>query len=344
MSISNNMENRQKKPKFKPNPKLKLMDQTRQVLRYHHYALRTEKTYCEWIIRYIKFHGGKIHPAQMGKSEIDAFLSHLATQGKVSASTQRQALNAIIFLYRHVLDQPIEEQLEPVKAKKRIRPPVVMSKTEVQRVIVNIEGTHLLMARLLYGCGLRLMECIRLRVQDLDFERNIIYIRHAKGGKDRTTLFPESLQEDLRFHLEKVKRLHDEDLADGYGEVYLPGALAKKYPSAAGEFRWQYVFPGKNLSIDPRSKVKRRHHVLESGLQKAVKAAVNKAGITKRISCHTFRHSFATHLLEDGVNIRVVQELMGHADVKTTEIYTHVMVKDLSAVSSPLDRLSENPT
>ena len=336
MAISNNMEN---KPKFKPDPKLKLMDQVRQVLRYHHYAYRTEQTYGDWIIRYIKFHGSQIHPAQMGKVHIEAFLSHLATQGQVSASTQRQALNAIIFLYRHVLDQPIEDQLEPVKARRHARPPTVMTQSEVQRVLSYIKGTHLLMAKILYGCGLRLMECIRLRVQDLDPDRNILYARDAKGGKDRTTVFPQSIQAELRQHLEKVKCLHDEDLVKGFGEVYLPTALAKKYPSASREFRWQYVFPAKNMSRDPRSDAVRRHHVLESGLQKAVKTAVDKAGITKRVSCHTFRHSFATHLLENGVNIRVVQELMGHADVKTTEIYTHVMEKDISAVSSPLDRL-----
>ena len=275
----------------------------------------------------------------MGKVHIDAFLSHLATHGQVSASTQKQALNAIIFLYRQVLNQPIEDQLEPVKARRRVRPPTVMTQSEVQRVMGHMGGTHLLMAKILYGCGLRLMECVRLRVQDLDLDRNILYVRDAKGGKDRTKVFPQSIQAELRLHLEKVKRLHDGDIAEGFGEAYLPMALAKKYPTASREFRWQYVFPAKNLSRDPRSEATRRHHVLESGLQKAVKAAVNKAGITKRVSCHTFRHSFATHLLENGVNIRVVQELMGHADVKTTEIYTHVMDKDISAVSSPLDRL-----
>lgn len=330
------MEN---KPKFKPDPNLKLMDQVRQVLRYHHYAYSTEQTYCSWILRYIKFHGGQTHPANMGKVHIDNFLSRLATHDHVSASTQRQALNAVIFLYRHVLHQPIEEQLEPVRAKRHVRPPTVMSQSEVQRVLSFMEGTHRLMAKILYGCGLRLMECVRLRVQDLDFDRNILYVRDAKGGKDRTTVFPQSIQTELRNHLEKVKRLHDEDLSRGFGEVYLPTALAKKYPSAPREFRWQYVFPSKNLSRDPRGEAVRRHHVLESGLQKAVKTAVNKAGITKRVSCHTFRHSFATHLLENGVNIRVVQELMGHADVKTTEIYTHVMAKDITSVSSPLDRL-----
>lgn len=330
------MEN---KRKFRPDPSLKLMDQVRQVLRYHHYAYRTEQTYCDWIVRYIKYFGAKKHPQDMGKTEIDAYLSHLATERKVSASTQRQALNAIIFLYRHVLDQPIAEQIEPTRAKRHPRPPVVMTKNEVRRVLAQMQGIHLLMAKMLYGAGLRLMECIRLRVKDLDFERKLIYVRSAKGNKDRTTLFPKSIQLEMRHQLEKVKRSHDEDLVQGYGRVYLPEALARKYPHAAQEFRWQYMFPAKKRSVDPRTRVERRHHVLESGLQKAVKVAVDRAGITKRVGCHTFRHSFATHMLEDGVNIRVLQELMGHADVKTTEIYTHVMEKNLSAVLSPLDDL-----
>ena len=330
------MEN---KSKFRPDPDLKLMDQVREVLRYHHYAYRTESTYCDWIVRYIKYFGAQKHPRDMGKTEIDAFLSHLATERKVSASTQRQALNAIVFLYRHVLDQPIEGQIEPTRAKRYPRPPVVMTKNEVKRVLAHMQGIHLLMAKLLYGAGLRLMECVRLRVQDLDLERSLIYLRAAKGNKDRTTLFPNSIQPEMRRQLEKVKLLHDEDLAQGYGGVYLPEALARKYPHAAQEFRWQYVFPAKRRSVDPRTAVERRHHVLESGLQKAVKVAVDRAGITKRVGCHTFRHSFATHMLEDGVNIRVLQELMGHADVKTTEIYTHVMEKDISATVSPLDSM-----
>jgi integron integrase len=327
------------KLKFRPNPDLKIMDQVRQVLRYHHYAYRTEQTYCDWIVRYIRFFGAKRHPKEMGKKEIEAFLSHLATEGKVAAATQRQALNAIIFLYKRVLDQPVDEFIEHVRAKSYRRPPVVMSQTEVQEVLAQMAGTHLLMAQLLYGGGLRLMECVRLRVQDLDFERDLIYLRDAKGGKDRTTIFPASIKAALQGHVVRVKQLHEKDLADGYGAVYLPNALGKKYPRAEKEFRWQYVFPSKQLSTDPRSGVVRRHHVLESGLQKAVKVAVVRAGINKRIGCHTFRHSFATHLLENGVNIRVVQELMGHSDVKTTEIYTHVMAKDIDAVASPLDTL-----
>jgi len=330
------MENNKK---FRPDPGLKLIDQVRQVLRYHHYAYRTEQIYCDWIVRYIRFHGSKAHPRDMGKTEIDAFLSHLATDRNVAQSTQSQALNAIIFLYRHVLDKPVEGQIEPVRAKRHPRPPVVMTKNEVKSVFSQMQGTHLLMAKILYGCGLRLMECIRLRIQDLDFERSFLYIRAAKGGKDRTTIFPKSIREELQNHVDRAGRLHYEDLSQGLGEVYLPNALSKKYPGAARDIRWQYVFPAKKLSIDPRTQVTRRHHVLESGLQKAVKVAVERAGIMKQIGCHTFRHSFATHMLEDGVNIRVLQKLMGHADVKTTEIYTHVMEKDISVVISPLDAL-----
>jgi integron integrase len=327
------------KPKFKPDSSLRLMDQVKQVLRYHHYAYRTEQTYCNWILRYVKFHGGKTHPKDMGKKEVEGFLSHLASHGKVAASTQRQALNAIVFLYRNVLDQPIQGEIAPVRAKRHARVPVIMTQGEVQRVLGEMNGTHLLMAKLLYGGGLRLMECIRLRVQDLDFEKSLLYVRAAKGGKDRATVFPKAIHSELKQHLEKVRRLHEQDLGEGRGEVYLPEGLARKYRGAAREFRWQYAFPSKFLSTDPRTGRVRRHHVLESGLQKAVKVAVDRAGLTKRVSCHTFRHCFATHLLENGVNIRVVQELMGHADVKTTEIYTHVMQKDVSAVVSPLDHL-----
>lgn len=329
------------KKKFKPDPWLRLMDQAQQVLRYHHYAYRTERAYCDWIVRYIKFHGGRKHPGDMGKAEIEAFLSHLATQRKMSASTQRQALNALVFLYRDVLDRPIEDRIKPVRAKRRPSLPVVMTQREVKQVLSHMKGTHLLMARLLYGSGLRLMECIRLRVKDLDFERNLIYIRAAKGNKDRVTVFPKAVQADMQAQVERVREVHEEDCFQGYGHVYVPEALARKYPGAPREFRWQYVFPARKLSKDPRSGSLMRHHVLESGLQKAVKVAVDRAGIPKRVSCHTFRHCFATHMLENGVNIRVVQELMGHADVKTTEIYIHVMEKDISTVTSPLDSLEK---
>jgi len=311
----------------------------REFLRYYHYQYRTEQTYCEWINRFIKYHGCQKHPRAMGKLEIESFLSHLATEQKVSASTQRQALNAIVFLYTKVLDLPVAENIGHVRSKKQVRPPIVLTKQEVQQVFAWMKGDHLLMAQMLYGCGLRLMECIRLRIQDLDFGQGQVYIRGAKGGKDRVVVLPNSIREDLQFRIENVKKIHEEDLLQGFGKVYMPEALARKYPNATQEFRWQYVFPAKKLSIDPRSGLQRRHHILESGLQKAVKTAVDRAGITKRATCHTFRHSFATHMLENGVNIRVVQELMGHADVKTTEIYTHVMQKDISAITSPLDLL-----
>jgi len=323
---------------FRPNPELRLLDQVREVLRYYHYAYRTEQTYCEWIIRYIKFFNNEKHPRNMGKKEIDSFLSHLATKRNVAASTQRQALNAIVFLYRRVLDLPIEN-VDPVKAKKLIRPPVVMTKNEVQLVLKEMKGINLLMAKLLYGAGLRLMECLRLRVQDIDFEVNLLYIRGAKGNKDRTTIFPKQIKEELKAVIEKVKAIHEQDLADGFGEVYLPDALSIKYKNASKEIGWQYIFPAKHLSLDPRAKIKRRHHLLESSLQKAVKAAVKRTGIIKPVRCHTFRHSFATHMLEDGANIRAVQKLLGHADVKTTEIYTHVMASNISKLSSPLDTL-----
>lgn len=334
MKEQNNLQ-----PKFIPDQDLKLMDQVRQVLRYHHYSYRTEQSYCSWVKRYVKFHGGHIHPNKMGKPELDAFLSDLATNLKVSASTQRQAMNALIFLYKRVLDQPVKDQLEPVRAVKQPQLPVVMSRSEVNKVLSLMYGNHKLMAGLLYGSGLRLMECIRFRVKDLDFSRNTIYIRGGKGAKDRVTLFPLSIKESLKVQVDLVKILHDQDLEQGYGETFIPPALARKYPAAAREFIWQFVFPAKKLSIDPRSGVLRRHHVMESGLQKAVRKAVLLAGITKRVSCHTFRHSFATHLLENGVNIRIVQELMGHTNVKTTEIYTHVMERDLNKLRSPLDVL-----
>jgi len=326
------------KKKFRPDPSLKLLEQVREVLRYHHYAYRTEQTYCDWIKRFLKFYDYTSHPKDMGASEVERFLSHLATDGKVAASTQRQALNAIIFLYREVLDIELGE-IAPLRSKKQRKPPTVLTQSEVLLVLQCMEGTHRLMAQLLYGCGLRLMECIRLRIQDLDFGQGRIFVRGGKGGKDRTVVLPETLLETFVEHVEKVRALHQGDLRNGFGEVYIPEALARKYPNACREIGWQYVFPSKGRSVDPRSGKTMRHHVKESGLQKAVKTAVGRAGIRKRVGCHTLRHSYATHLLENGVNIRMVQELMGHSDVKTTEIYTHVMNKDLDQVQSPLDRL-----
>jgi len=326
------------KKKFKPNPDLKLIDQVKEVLRYHHYALRTEQIYCDWIKRFLKFYGYQTHPRDMGAPEVERWLSGLATEQQMAASTQRQALNAIVFLYRKVLDIDLDE-IAPVRSKRTRRPPTVLTQPEVQGVLQRMQGTHRLMAQLLYGCGLRLMECIRLRIQDVDFGQGRIFVRGGKGGKDRTVVLPEAVRALLADHIERVQALHENDLREGFGEVYLPEALARKYPNACREPGWQYVFPAKNRSKDPRSGKIRRHHVLESGLQKAVKTAVSKAGITKRAGCHTMRHSYATHLLENGTNIRTVQELMGHQDVKTTEMYTHVMHKDINAVQSPLDTL-----
>jgi integron integrase len=330
------MEN---KPKFSPNPQLKLMDQVRETLRYYHYARSTEKTYCQWILQFICFYDKKRHPKDMGSREVENFLSHLASVKKVAASTQRQALNALVFLYRDVLQTPLDKSIAPIRAKRKQHPPTVLTEEEVQRVFAQMKGTHLLMAKLIYGSGIRLMECIRLRIQDLDFGQGQLFVRGGKGGKDRVTFLPRMIHDELHQHIERVKELHRTDLQEGFGEVYLPNALARKYRKAAWETSWQYVFPSKSRSIDPRSRKERRHHVLESGLQKAIKSAVKKSGIDKRATVHTLRHSFATHMLENGVNIRVLQELLGHADVKTTEIYTHVMRKDLNGIQNPLDRL-----
>ena len=315
------------------------MDQVREVLRYHHYAYRTEQAYCQWILRYIRHFGGKTHPKTLSAKDVESFLSHLTTEDKVSASTQRQALNAIVFLYRQVLDMPLVDQIAPARSKRFPKPPTVFTQSEVQMVLKNLAAPHALMAKVLYGSGLRLMECIRLRIQDIDFGQKIIYVRGGKGGKDRTTVLPADIHQELQEHIETVTNLHHRDLEAGFGEVYIPEALARKYRYAAKQTGWQYVFPAKQRSIDPRSGQEMRHHVLESGLQKAVKRAVAKAGITKKAGCHTLRHSFATHMLEQGNNIRLLQKLLGHSDVKTTELYTHVMDMDIRNLQSPLDRL-----
>ncbi len=323
---------------FVPNPSLKLIDQVREVLRYYHYSYRTESTYCLWIKKYIFHYGGKTHPKYLNSGHIERFLSHLASDDKISVSTQRQALNALVFLYSKVLNMPLGN-IAHVKSKKTPRPPAVLTKDEVCKMFNSLTGAHLLMAKLLYGAGLRIMELIRLRIQDVDFGQNLIYIRGGKGGKDRTTILPDNICVELRIHIEKVTALHHKDLEQGYGEVYMPQALERKYPNASKETRWQYVFPSKDRAKDPRSGKVMRHHVLESGLQKAVKRAADQAGLNKKIGCHTLRHSFATHMLENGVNIRILQELLGHSDVKTTEIYTHVMNRDIASLKSPLDIL-----
>ena len=314
------------------------MDQVHEVLRYHHYGLKTEEAYARWIRWFIKYNGTR-HPKEMGKHEVESFLTHLAVDRNVAASTQNQALNAIVFLYRDVLDLPVPDDLTPVRASKPVRLPVVLSREEVQALLAEIEGTHQLVARVMYGSGLRLMEALRLRVQDVDFANGYLTIRAGKGDKDRATLLPTSVRSDMQQHLQRVRHLFDKDLSEGNANVWLPGALAKKYPKAPQSWEWQYVFPSKSLSRDPQSGEIRRHHMDNSGLQKAIRAASKRIDINKRVTTHTLRHSFATHLLESGTNIRVVQKLLGHADVKTTEVYTHVLQQNLGAVTSPLDSL-----
>ncbi len=317
----------------------KLLEQMRDLMRLKHYSLRTERTYCDWVERFIRFHG-KRHPRELGNAEVTEFLTHLARDGDVAASTQNQALSALLFLYKQVLEEEIGWLDGVERAKKPVRVPVVLSREEVHKVFAHLHGTSKLMAGLLYGSGLRLLECLRLRVKDIDLAQARITVREGKGGKDRVTMLPVNLAVPLERHLAKVKAQHEQDLDDGFGTVYLPGALGRKYPSADREWLWQYVFPSTRLSADPRSGdagVKRRHHVDESSLQLAVKKAVRASGITKPATCHTFRHSFATHLLENGYDIRTVQELLGHKDVSTTMIYTHVLNKPGLGVRSPLD-------
>jgi integron integrase len=313
----------------------KLLDQMRDMLRTQHYSIRTENAYVEWAKRYILFHH-KRHPKDMGNAEITAFLTDLAVKRNVAASTQNQALSALLFLYRELLHQEVGS-VDAVRARKPKRLPTVLTKPEVLRLLSAMAGTPKLMATLLYGSGLRASECVRLRVKDLDFERRLIVVRDGKGEKDRITMLPEKLVAPLQEHMARVKQTHAKDLADGYGAVYLPYALERKYPKANREWTWQYVFPAKSLSSDPRTGLTRRHHLDQSGLQKAVRQATRLAGIDKPVTCHTFRHSFATHLLENGYDIRTVQELLGHKDVKTTMIYTHVLNRGALAVRSPLD-------
>jgi integron integrase len=316
----------------------KLLDRVRGKLRVKHYSIRTEEQYLHWIKRFILFHD-KRHPKDMGAGEVEAFLTHLAVRGKVAASTQNQAKSAILFLYKHVLETELPWLDNVTQAKTPQRLPVVLTHKEVQGVLAKLSGTHWLVASLLYGAGMRLMEAIRLRVKDVEFTRGEIIVREGKGFKDRVTMLPQSVAQPLKLHLAKVKALHDEDLSHGHGDVYLPFALAKKYPNAGKEWGWQYIFPSKNLSLDPRSGVTRRHHIDEKGLQRAMKQAVRDTRIAKPATPHTLRHSFATHLLQSGYDIRTVQELLGHADVSTTMIYTHVLNKGGKAVRSPLDDL-----
>jgi len=316
----------------------RLLEQVVAKMRVKHYSLRTEKTYVDWIKRFI-WHNGKRHPKDMGAVEVEAFLTYLAVERNVSASTQNQAKSALLYLYKEVLavELPWLDNVTQAKAPKRL--PVVLTQAEVQSVLSRLDGTMWLIASLLYGSGLRIMETLRLRVKDIDFARREILVREGKGFKDRVTMLPMSMVEPLKSHLLKVQSLHKDDLSTGYGEVFMPMALDRKYPGAGKDWRWQYVFPSVKLSIDPRSKVVRRHHADEKTVQRAVKKAVNLAGLTKLATPHTFRHSFATHLLEGGYDIRTVQELLGHSDVATTMIYTHVLNKGGRGVSSPLDVL-----
>jgi integron integrase len=317
----------------------KLLDRVRTAIRTRHYSLRTEEAYVGWIRRYIFFHG-KRHPAEMGESEINAFLSYLAVKGHVSASTQNQALSALLFLYRHVLEKSLPKLENVVRAKKSRRLPSVLTRDEVRRVLGRMSGTNRVIATLLYGAGMRLLECLRLRVKDIEFGLERITVRDAKGHKDRYVPLPVSLRPALASWLACVRRIHRKDLQEGFGAVYLPYALARKYPLADRDWGWQWAFPAEGRSLDPRSQVERRHHLHETIVQRAVLQAVREAGIRHAASCHTLRHSFATHLIEDGYDIRTIQELLGHRDVKTTMIYTHVLNRSGGrGVRSPADAL-----
>lgn len=327
-----NMEN----PQTAPQPGKKLLDQVSDALRVKHYSFRTEKTYIEWIRRFILFHN-KRHPKEMGADEIQAFITYLATERTVSASTQNQALSAVMFLYRHVLKKEVDIPANVFRAQKSKTLPVVLTQQEARAVINGMSGIPQLMTKILYGSGIRLAECLRLRVKDIDFGNRQIMIRDGKGEDDRVTILPASLIPLLEAHLNNVKVTHQKDLKEGFGETSLPEALAKKYPNAAKEWMWQYVFPASVRSVDPISKRTKRHHLDPSVLQKAIRQSALATGLTKPVSPHTFRHSFATHLLQSGYDIRTVQELLGHKDVKTTMIYTHVLQRGGLAVRSPLD-------
>ena len=319
-------------------PPPKLLDQVRNKLRLKHYSIRTEVQYLQWVKRFILFHDKK-HPLDLGAAQVEAFLTHLAVEGNVAASTQNQALSALLFLYREVLAVDLPWLQDVVRAKTPQRLPVVLSQREVAQVLSRMDGTHGLMAQLLYGTGMRLMECVRLRVKDVDFERFELLIRDGKGAKDRVTMLPQKLVVPLQAYLDKRRLVYEDDLAKGMASVYLPDALERKYITAATDWGWQYVFVAGSYSTDPRSGVVRRHHLDEKLLQRAMKKAVQAAGIAKPATPHTLRHSFATHLLQSGYDIRTVQELLGHADVTTTMIYTHVLNKGGKGVASPLDLL-----
>ena len=316
--------------------KPKLLDQVRYAIRTRHLSYRTEQAYVNWIRNFILFHS-KRHPTEMDESDVSQYLTYLAVRKNVAASTQNQALSAILFLYREVIKKEIGWVDGVERAKRPQRVPVVFTRDEVKKILIHLEGTKWIMASLLYGAGLRLRDCVRLRIKDVDFGCNQVIVRDGKGQKDRVTMLPVPAKQRLITHLEKVKSIHEKDLKSGFGRVDLPFALKRKYPNADREWAWQYVFPSTCLCKEPRTGVMVRHHIHRSALQRAVKAAIRQAGVAKHGSCHTFRHSFATHLLEDGYDIRTVQELLGHKDVNTTMIYTHVLNKGASAVRSPLE-------
>jgi integron integrase len=317
----------------------RLLDRVRIALRTKHYSLRTEQAYIAWIKRFIFFHG-KRHPQEMAEPEINRFLSDLAVNGHVSASTQNQALSALLFLYRRVLDREFPELDDLVRAKRPRRLPVVLTRAEVKSLLSHLNGTPRLVCTLLYGTGMRLMECLRLRVKDVEFGRNLIVVREGKGGKDRRVPLPMIVRQDLVAWLARVKRIHEQDLSEGFGCVYLPDALARKYPMASVQWAWQWLFPAADRSTDPRTGAIRRHHLQDWNIQRPVAQAIRDLESKKPVSCHTFRHSFATHLLEDGYDIRTIQELLGHSDVKTTMIYTHVLNRTGGrGVRSPADSL-----
>lgn len=321
----------------------RVLSNMRQALRIKHYSYRTERSYLEWAERLIdytsKVKKKDVRATGLDSGDVKDFLSYLALTKKVSSSTQNQAFNALLFLFRDVLKKELGDMSKTVRAKRGQKLPVVLSPEEVQALFKNVKGLNLLILQLLYGAGLRLLELARLRVKDIDFDQNLVFVRGSKGDKDRTTILPQTIKDMLKKHLGEVRKLHDKDLSGGYGEVYLPDALERKYPNAAKEWGWQYVFPSSKLSVDPRSGKIRRHHIAEKTIQNAVKEAVQKAGIVKHASVHTLRHSFATHLLMNGVNIREIQNLLGHKHVETTMIYTHVLRDVVSVPKSPLDSL-----
>jgi len=330
----------QSQPAFEPASGPKLLDEMRRVLRLHHYSLHTERSYLEWVVRYVRFHRmlsrADLQPAE---AKIEAFLTDLAVRQNVAPSTQNQAMNALVFLYKRVLEQPLEGKIDALRAERKVPMPVVLTREEVASVMSLMEGMPQLVVKLLYGSGLRILEAVRLRIKDVDFAMKQVTVRSGKGDKDRVTTFPATLTPLLQNHLLRVKAMHQQDLAAGRGQVYLPEALGRKYPQAGREWIWQYVFPAREVAEDPRSGVKRRHHVDPSVINRAIKVAVGRAHLAKNVSAHTFRHSLATHLLQRGTDIRTIQELLGHNDLKTTMIYTHILQQGGQGVPSPLDDL-----